>query len=179
MISGKIPAGLFRFLFGKGEYELTPNKTRLFGLFLASPLPAAFFVSFLLTALLGAKGTGYAAIFEIIYILIAIIASIIVARKTTHRATQNIENPQTVSSSSEQKTSRYGLRLLTIFGIGILGCVTTTAGIALIMVIVSSVTVGTRWTGNFWSDIFPFIIMMAVIGSGLFGILKLVQVLRK
>ena len=63
IISGKIPAGLFKFLFGKGEYELPSNKARLFGLLLLSPLPASFFVSFLLTVLLGTKGTGYGVIF--------------------------------------------------------------------------------------------------------------------
>jgi len=179
IISGRIPAGLFKFLFGKGEYELPSNKTRLFGLFLLSPLPASFFVSSLLTVLLGAKGTGYAIIFDYIYILIVIITSIIVSRKTRHLETENTDNSQPISASSYQKTSNYGLRLLIIFGIVVLGCITLVSASSLIMVVISSVTVGTRWTGDFWSDIFPFIFSLMVIGIGSFSIFKLVQILRK
>ena len=179
IFSGKIPAGLFKFLFGKGEYELPSNKTRLFGLLLSSPLPASFFVSFLLTILLGAKGTGYAIVFEYIYIFAIIILSTIIARNTRRPEKQEIDNSQSVASPSEQKTSSYGVRLLIIFGIVILGCITITSFGSLLMVIISSITVGTRLTGNFWEDIFPFILMIAITGIGLFGIFKLAQVLRK
>jgi len=179
IISGKIPAGLFKFLFGKGEYELSSIKTRLFGLLLSSPLPASSFVSFLLTILLGVKGTGYAVIFEYIYILTIIILSIIIARKTRHPETQETDNSLLVTSLSKGKTSSHGLRLLIVFGIVILGCVTIASGGSILMVVISSITVGTRWTGNFWSDIFPFILMIAITGIGLFGIFKLVQILRK
>jgi hypothetical protein len=179
IISGKIPTGLFKFLFGKGEYELPSNKTRLFGLLLSSPLPASFLVSFILTIIFGTKGTGYAVVFEYIYILTVIILSTIIARKTRHPGKREIDNSQLVPSTSDQKTSSYGVRLLIIFGIVILGCVTITSGGSLLMVIISSMTVGTRWTGNFWEDIFPFILMIAIAGIGLFGIFKLAQVLRK
>lgn len=179
IISGKIPAGLFKFLFGKGEYELPSNKARLFGLLLLSPLPASFFVSFFLTVLLGTKGTGYGVAFEYIYLFAVITVSITIARKTRHLEKQENDNFQSVATPSEQKTSSYGVRLLIIFGIVILSCVTVTSGGSLLMVIISSVTVGTRWTGSFWEDIFPFILMIAITGIGLFGIFKLVQVLRK
>jgi uncharacterized RDD family membrane protein YckC len=92
---------------------------------------------------------------------------------------QEIESSQLVTPPSEQKTSSYGVRLLIISGIVILGCVTITSGGSLLMVAISSITVGTRWTGNFWEDVFPFILMTAITGIGLFGIFKLVQVLRK
>ena len=179
IISGKIPTGLLRFLFGKGEYELTSNKARLFGLLLLSPLPTSFFVSILLTALLGPNGTEYGVIFEYIYLFTVIIFSIFIARKTRHPEKQENDNPLSVATPSEQKTSSYGVRLLIIFGIVILSCVTVTSGGSLLMTIISSISVGTRWTGNFWEDIFPFILMVAVTGIGLFGIVKLVQVLRK
>lgn len=179
IISGKIPTGLFRFLFGKGEYELSSDKARLFGLLLLSPLPAPFFVSILLTALLGSKATGYGIAFEYFYLFAVIISSIIIARKTRHPEKQETDNSKSVATPSEQKVSSYGARLLIFFGIVILSCVTVTSGGSLLMVIISSITVGTRWTGNFWEDIFPFILMIAVTGIGLFGIFKLVQVLRK
>lgn len=102
-----------------------------------------------------------------------------VVKRTSRPEKQEIESPQLITSASEQKTSSYGLRLLIIFGIVILGCVTITSGGSLLMVVISSLTVGTRWTGNFWEDIFPFILMIAITGIGLFGIFKLVQVLRK
>lgn len=179
IISGKIPTGLLRFLFGKGEYELSSNKARLFGLLLLSPLPASFFVSILLTTLLDSKGTGYGVIFEYIYLFTVIIFSIFIARKTRHPEKQENDISQSVATPSEQKTSSYGVRLLIIFGIVILSCVTVTSGGSLLMTIISSITVGTRWTGNFLEDIFPFILMVAVTGIGLFSIFKLVQVLRK
>ncbi len=67
-----------------------------------------------------------------------------------------------------------------MFGIVILGCITITSVGTLLMVVLSSITVGTpRWTGNFWEDIFPFILLAAITGIGLFGFIKLVQFLRK
>jgi hypothetical protein len=177
--SGKIPVVLFNFLFGKGTYELSPNKTRLFGLFLASPLPASFFVSYILTSIVGAKATGIAIIFEIIYILVIITTSIIVAKKARHSGSIIVDNSPAASPPLARKTSNYGLRLLIIFGIVILGCITAVSAFSLLMVVISSITVGTRWTGDFWSDIFPFILTFAVIGIGSFGIIKLVQILRR
>ena len=81
IIFGKLPTGLFNFLFGLGEYKFPPKQTRLFGLFLSSPLPVSYVISLLLTNLFGAKGAEYATIFEIIYILIIMAASIIIVRK--------------------------------------------------------------------------------------------------
>jgi hypothetical protein len=178
-ISGKIPVGLFRFLFGKGEYDIPSTQTRLLGIFLLSPLPASFIISLFLTSLLGRKGTGYATLFELIYVFIVIITSIIVARKARHPRAQQIDDSLQVASASEQKTGRYGLRLLLIFAIVVLGCMISGSFLTLVMIIISSITVGTRWTGNFWSDIFPFILIIAIIGIGLFGIIKLVRILRK
>jgi len=179
IISGKLPVGLFTFLFGKGEYELPSTQARLFGVFLSSPLPASFLVSFLLIALLGTKGNGYAIIFEVIYILVVIITSIIIARKARRPVTIQIETSLPVDPFLDQKTIGYGLRLLIIFGIVVLVCITSISFFSLIMVIVSSITVGTRLTGNFWSDVFPFVLMVTGIGFGSFGIYKLVQILRK
>lgn len=179
VISGKLPSGLFRFLFGKGEYELNPNKTRLFALMLISPLPVSYLVSFLLTAIMGEKATGYAFIFEIIYILVVTISSIFIARKMRRPEAMRVDNPPAVSISTEQKTNNYGLKLFIIIGIVFLGFITVISTFTLIMVVVSSLTVGTRWTGDFWQDIFPLLISFALIGLGTFGIVKLVKIIRR
>lgn len=57
-ISGKLPEGLFRILFGKGRYELDSDYSRLYGLMLISPLSIALFVSSLLGFLYGSRFTG-------------------------------------------------------------------------------------------------------------------------
>jgi len=178
VISGKLPSGLFRFLFGKGEYELTPNKTRLFALLLISPLPVSYLVSFLLTAIMGEKATGYAFLFEIFYILVVTISSIFIARKMRRPEAMRVDNPPAVSTSSEQKTSNYVRKQLIIIGIVFLGFMTVVSAFTLIMVAISSISVGTRWTGNFWQDSFPFLLTVALMGLGIFGIIKLVKILR-
>lgn len=81
LISGKLPEGLFRLLFGKGEYLLPPNQARLYGLLLASPLPVALLVTLLLVLLLGESATSIAQAFEIIYLIAVCIASIVIARR--------------------------------------------------------------------------------------------------
>jgi hypothetical protein len=179
IISGKLPAGLFSFLFGKGEYELSPNKTRMLGLVLASPLPVSFLDSFLLTAMVGEKATGYAIIFETTYILAIMVFLIIVARKIRRPVRPNFDYSPAISPPSERKISNYGLRLLIMFGIVILGCITAVSAASLIMELISTITVGTRWTGDFWQDFFPFLLFFAIIGIGSFGIIKLIQILRQ
>ncbi len=79
----------------------------------------------------------------------------------------------------QHKISGYGSRLLIMLGVVILGFITFVSAFSLIGVVISSITVGARWTGNFWSDIFPFILSLAITAVGSFGVFKLVQVLRK
>lgn len=179
IISGKIPTGLFRLLFGKGRYELPSNKARLFGLLLLSPLPVSFLSTLLLTALFGTRGAGYAIIFESIFVVAVIIVSLFIARNSRLSEAQGIDSPESITPSSEQKKLGYGVRLLIAFGIVSLGCITITSAFSLIMTTIASITIGTRWTGDFWADIFPILLMIAVIGLGVFGVVKLAQVLRK
>jgi len=102
-----------------------------------------------------------------------------VVQKASRSEKQESESSQLVTSPPEQKTGSYGVRLLIMFGIVILGCITIISAGTLLMVVISSMTVGTRWTGNFWEDIFPFIVLIGITGIGLLGIFKLVQILRK
>lgn len=92
---------------------------------------------------------------------------------------QKTDNPQPATLPSEQKINNYWFRLSIMFGIVILGFITLVSASSLIFTLISSITVGMRWTGDFWSDIFPFILMIAITGIGLFGTFKLVQALRK
>lgn len=79
----------------------------------------------------------------------------------------------------QHKISSYGSRLLIMLGIVILGFITFVSAFSLIGVVISSITVGTRLTGNFWSDIFPFILSFAITAAGSFGVFRLVKVLRE
>ena len=179
IITGKLPVGLFNFLFGKGEYELPSNQARIFGLFLASPIPVTFIVSFFLVVLMGEGVVGFTVGFEIIYILTVIITSIIVARKARHPRTKSTDISPLDESSFEQKTNSYNSRLLIMSGIAILGFITACSFFSLIGTVISGVTYGVRVTGDFREDIFPFILMVSIIGFGSFGIFKLFQKLRK
>jgi len=88
IIFGKLPTGLFNFLFGQGEYKFPPGQIRLYGLLLSSPIPISYLVSLLLTKLYGARGSQYAIIFEIIYLLIIMTTSIVIVRNASHLKTK-------------------------------------------------------------------------------------------
>ena len=102
-----------------------------------------------------------------------------VVRRTSRLETQINGNLQPVIPAPEPAIKNGGLRLLITLGIVILGLATITSGGTLIIVTISSIIFGSRWTGNFWEDVFPFILMIAITGIGLLGFIKLVQLLRK
>ena len=85
IVFGKLPVGLFNFLFGLGEYKFLPNQTRMFGVLLSSPIPVSYLVSLLFTKLFGTQGTLYATIFEGIYILAIMATSLTIVRNTKDR----------------------------------------------------------------------------------------------
>jgi len=95
LITGKVPAKLFGVLFGRGDYNLSPLHARLFGLLLASPLPLAFGVSFVLTLFFRQDLTLFAVAFEIIYDLLVAIIAIVIARKIKQPAVKQpiVSNP--------------------------------------------------------------------------------------
>ena len=178
MVAGKVPESVFRFLFGKGEYGLTPSQTRLLGALLASPLPVVILVSSVLTLIFGEKATGYTLIFEVIYIISVAIITTIVARRLKSSQFAHIENVTSTMVQVPHEQRSYRTRLLILAGIAILSCVTVTGGSTLIMTIVSSIIYGATWTGNFWSDIFPFIVVISVTVLGILGIIKLYRLYR-
>jgi hypothetical protein len=87
LIMGKIPKGFFRTMFGPGEYNLTPGKVRLWGLFLASPFPVVLPISVLILVLFPDGGKMAAIIFEFVWLLFVGIASIIIAKKIRNQET--------------------------------------------------------------------------------------------
>jgi hypothetical protein len=82
LFTGKIPDRFFRALFGKGAYSLPPLQARLFGLFLASPIPLVFGLTFILASISGQNPTGTMTIVEVVYVIVVAIVSIIVARNS-------------------------------------------------------------------------------------------------
>ncbi len=76
-------------------------------------------------------------------------------------------------------TSSHALRLLILLGIAILACITARSALSLGLFMVTSITAGTGWSGDFWSNEFPIMILAAIAGTGSFGIYKLVRILRK
>ncbi len=178
IIAGKVPDSVLRLLFGKGEYGLTPTQTRLLGVLLASPFPVVILVSAVFTLIFGDKATGYSLIFEIIYIVSVAIITTIVARRLKSSQITSIGNQSSTNEQIPQGQRSYGTRLLILAGIAFLSCVTVTGGGTLIMTIVSGIRYGATWTGNFWSDIFPFIALIGVTGLGILGVIKLYRLYR-
>ena len=74
LFSGKPPAGLFKVLFGKGEYKADPKQARLIGLLLVSPLPLAFLAGIIGSLSADPSGAGILAA-SLIEILIVIVVS--------------------------------------------------------------------------------------------------------
>ena len=178
MVTGKVPESIFRFLFGKGEYGLSSIQPRLLGVLLASPLPVVLMVSVVLSIAVGDRATGYSLVFEVIYIVSIAIVTTIVARRLKGSQLAHIENISSTNVRLPHEQRRYATRLLIIAGIAILSCVTVTSGGTLIMTLASMVIYGATWTGNFWSDIFPFIAVISVTGLGILGIFKLFRLYR-
>ena len=73
---GQTPNKLFRFLFGKGDYQLSPTHSRLFGLLLASPLIVGLI----------------AADFEFFYLIVVAIVAIVVARRSRQASEQGVNS---------------------------------------------------------------------------------------
>ncbi len=70
-------------------------------------------------------------------------------------------------------------KVLIMSGIVILTCIALRSALSLGLWIASSMGAGTQPRENFWSNEFPMMILVAIIGIGSFGIYKLVRILRK
>jgi hypothetical protein len=177
MVSASPPQGLFRILFGKGQYSMEPGIARLYGLFLASPLPISLFVAFVLGIVLGSESTTIVFAFELIYLLMVAIASIVVARRIRKTVPEEpaIAGPAPASS---QETQGYARRLLVVSGLAVLSCITLVSLSTLVMTVGSSLFYGVRTTGDFSQDVLPLVILLVIIGVGIFGSYRLIRILR-
>jgi hypothetical protein len=73
----------------------------------------------------------------------------------------------------QEKRLGYGLKLLVLFGFVLLIMAAVVSGITLIGLLISLATVGGTWTGDFWSDEFPFLLLIVIVAVSAFGIVKL------
>jgi len=179
LIAGKLPAGLLRLLFGKGEYQVPTARARLYGLILASPLPAAFLVSALLRVILGSKVTGPAIAFEYFYLVTIIIASIFVTRSLRRPIEARVAEASVATEPGRRPEISYATRLVIIFGLAVLTFITLVAAGSLVMTIVSLLRFGGTVTGDFSKDFLPFIIVTIVVALGVFGSIKLIKLLKR
>ncbi|MCP4417861.1 MAG: hypothetical protein GY805_14650 [Chloroflexi bacterium] len=91
LVSGKLPSGLFKVLFGKGEYMANPRQARLIGLLLTSPIPLTFLGGLLLGVLFGADAVQYSAILEIFILIVVCILAVIIARKVKNQPVESVD----------------------------------------------------------------------------------------
>ncbi len=83
------------------------------------------------------------------------------------------------SDGRKRRVDGCGPRLLIMFLIAVLGFITSASIFSLGMRIISTIAAGIRWTGDFWADQFPFILMAAIIIIGSLSVLRLVRLLNE
>jgi len=176
LVSAKLPEGLFRLLFGKGNYKLPPNHARLYGLLLASPLPISLTVTFFLAIIFGERSTGIALVFENIYFYSILISSLIIARKIRQPVEQQEETIDEAGDLPE--TISYRKRLLVIAGLAVVSFFTLISIGTFFITLFSIINYGSSMTGKFSEDFLPFILLFGASGIGIFGIYKLIRLLR-
>lgn len=94
---------------------------------------------------------------------------------------QPVGEPQlysTVQSQPEKPKKSYGMRLLIMTGLVVTGCITVTLFTSTVGTIFSSLVFGVHWTGDFMQDVFPMIFGFGVSALGIWGIIKLIKLLK-
>jgi hypothetical protein len=92
---------------------------------------------------------------------------------------ESILIPPAVLPKSNGKSKNSNSRLLIVFCIVMIGFITSVSAITLVIVVISSLVNGFRVTGDFMSDVFPLILLISFVGIGLFGLNKLIHILRR
>ncbi len=72
-----------------------------------------------------------------------------------------------------------GPRLLMMFGVAVLAFVASASIFSLVMRIITTIAAGIPWTGDFWADQFPFILLLAIIAFSALGAYRLVRLLSE
>ena len=179
VVSGRIPQGVIRALFGRGDYIIPPSQARAFGLLLASPIPVAAFVSIMLATITRGEGTPAAAVFEALYVVAIAVASIVIARGIRAKTPPLVQEAIPVSPAPPPQATGYGARLAIIAGLAVLSWITVISFITLLGTLASVAMFGSRWTGNFNEDILPFILLAAISCASAVGIIWLITLLRR
>jgi hypothetical protein len=173
LIAGRLPIGLLRLLFGKGEYTLPPSRARWFGALLASPLPIAASATFVLALLLGEGSTRPAILFEYLYLITVIIASIIVARRIRRPPETVAPRASVVPTGAAREPRGYGARLLVIFALGVLSCMAL-GGIGTLYMAIAATFAGDA-PPNFLPIALPVVVLVAAVA----GAIQLIRLLRR
>jgi TRAP-type uncharacterized transport system fused permease subunit len=84
----------------------------------------------------------------------------------------------TVQSQPEKPKRSYGMRLLIMTALVVTGCITVTLFTSTIGTLVSGLVYGMRWTDDFMQDIFPIILCLGISVLGIWGIMKLIKLLK-
>jgi hypothetical protein len=176
VISAKPPEGLLQLLFGKGNYEISPDRARIFGLLLASPLPITKLVEFILSEIFGGRFAEIALVFEPIYFLVVFILTIVVAWRIRSRVEQQTQDAMG-NMESLQLPRRYVKRFIIIAGLALTSLIALGSFFILSMILfLGSVGMGLTMSGDFSRDFLPFIILLCF---GLFGSIMLIRVLKE
>ena len=172
LVSGRLPTGLLRLLFGQGEYTLPPTRARWYGILLASPLPIAASATLLLTVLFGERSTRAAILFEYLYLITVVIASIVVARRI-RRPPEAATPQESVGPAETAREPRgYAAQLLVIFGLGVLSCMAL-GGIGTLYMAIAATLAGDA-PPNFLPIALPIAVLVAAVAGGI-QLLKLLK----
>jgi hypothetical protein len=177
LVSGQLPSGLLRFLFGRGEYPVPTNRARLYGAVMASPLPVGLIISFLFKPVLDSSVIGILIALEYIYLLAIMITAIFVASKI-RRPLQPFTDDGTTTGLEAVHGRSNAAKLLIIFGLASLSCIIIVSIGALVFTIISSLKTGVALSDNLSQDLLVFILLFLIIGIGLFASFRLVKQMR-
>jgi hypothetical protein len=83
-----------------------------------------------------------------------------------------------MSAVQQQASRRYSVRLLAAIALVTVGCITLVAASTFVRGLAAAFSGDAHFIGDFWQDEFPFILTFVVSGLGIFGIVKLIKVLR-
>ncbi len=200
LISGRLPRGMFRALFGRGEYQISSGRARLWGLFLMSPIPVVLLVvtclvlnqSFEMSTLL---------MVEILYLFIVGIASIVIARGCRRPeqvagqlAAQSSSMPEQSSQTTPSQFTQgsvppeqpapgssrsYGARVAIIIGVVVLSCIALGGISTFCMTIFPTLVYGSGKSDNVLLDIIFLALLFVIPVLSGFGAYKLIRMLKK
>jgi len=178
LIAGKLPKTVINLLFGKGEYIISATRLRLIGLLLTIPLPASFILSTLVAVLFGYQNTIIMSIVEISFMVTAFTVAVTFIQPTKIISTISSDAISPPARKAVKELS-YGKRILVLLGIIVL--IVFVISNFLVSILYFSLTIRDIVTGQiqFFEDLIFTGISFVIMVLSIFGIVKLVIVLRK